>query len=205
MPLRAGSGFWRGIQIRADSFSGERPVCVRGCASRLHRHGCYHRYAQPTGGERFAVQRYWCPECELTLSVLAADRLPYRPLEGPRLAAFFDAQAGIRSGPDPPPGPLEAGGLRRAWTRFQTRVSTLQEAFGLLVPRFWGSWLKAATFRFWETTVACGCRLNRLAYWRGGRAGSGSGPATPHKGWFSQPPIAVQSGAHEHKFIPIGS
>ena len=145
MPLRAGSGFWLGIQIRADSFSGERPVCVRGCASRLHRHGCYHRYARPTGGERFAVQRYWCPECELTFSVLAADRLPYRPLEGARLEAFFNAQAGIGSGPDPPPGQLEAGCLRRAWTRFQTRVSTLKEAFGLLIPS-----VRAGAAHLWE-------------------------------------------------------
>jgi len=80
------------------------------------------------------VQRYWCPGCGLSLSVLPADRLPYRPLEGPRMEAFFNAQAGIGSGPDPPPGPLEAGCLRRAWTRFQTRVSTLKEAFGLLIP-----------------------------------------------------------------------
>jgi hypothetical protein len=70
----------------------------------------------------------------LTVSVLPADRLPYRPLEGPRVEAFFDAQAGIRSGPDPPPGVLEAGCLRRAWARLQARVSTLKEAFGLLIP-----------------------------------------------------------------------
>ena len=80
------------------------------------------------------MQRYWCPGCGLSLSVLPADRLPYRPLEGPRMEAFFNAQAGIGSGPDPPPGQLEAGCLRRAWTRFQTRVSTLKEAFGLLIP-----------------------------------------------------------------------
>ena len=55
-------------------------------------------------------------------------------MEGPRVEAFFNAQAGIGSGPDPPPGVLEAGCLRRAWTRFQTRVSTLKEAFGLLIP-----------------------------------------------------------------------
>jgi hypothetical protein len=70
----------------------------------------------------------------LTISVLPVDRLPYRPVEGPRLEAFFNAQAGIGSGPGPPPGELEAGCLRRAWTRFQTRVSTLKEAFGLLIP-----------------------------------------------------------------------
>jgi hypothetical protein len=48
--------------------------------------------------------------------------------------AYFNAQAGIGSGPDPPPGVLEAGCLRRAWTRFQTRVSRLREAFGQLIP-----------------------------------------------------------------------
>ena len=132
--LRAGSGFHLGIQVRADSFSGERPCCPRGCAGRLHRHGFYHRYARPSGGERWAVPRYRCPTCGLSVSVLPAGCLPYRPLEGQRLEAFFDAQAGIRSGPDPPPGVLEAGCLRRAWARFQTRVSTLKEAFGLLIP-----------------------------------------------------------------------
>jgi hypothetical protein len=85
------------------------------------------------GQERFAVQRYWCPQCELTISVLPADRLPYRPLEGRRLQSYFDARAGIGSGPGPPPAELEAGCLRRAWARFQTRVSTLKEAFGLLI------------------------------------------------------------------------
>ena len=131
--LRTGLGFQQGIQIRADSYSGDRPSCRR-CASHLHRHGCYYRYAGPTGGQRWAVQRYWCPGCGLTISVLPVDRLPYRPLEGPRVEAFFNAQAGIGSGPDPPPGVLEAGCLRRAWTRFQTRVSRLKEAFGQLIP-----------------------------------------------------------------------
>ena len=126
-------GFTPGIQVRADSFSGDRPSCRRCRQGRLHRHGCYHRYARPEGGERFAVQRYWCSDCGLTISVLPVERLPCRPLEGPRLQSFFDAQAGIGSGPDPPPGQLEAGCLRRAWTRFQTRVSTLKEAFGLLI------------------------------------------------------------------------
>jgi hypothetical protein len=132
--LRADSGFEQGIQIRADSFSGDRPSCPRGCSGRVHRHGCYRRYARPTGGERFALQRYWCPHCGLTISVLPVDRLPYRPLEGRRLEGFLDAQAGIGSGPDPPPGELEAGCLRRAWTRVQTRVCILKQAFGLLIP-----------------------------------------------------------------------
>lgn len=80
------------------------------------------------------MRRYRCPDCGLTISVLPVDRLPYRPLEGLRVQSFFDAQAGIGSGPGPPPGVLEAGCLRRAWTRFQTRVATLKDAFGLLIP-----------------------------------------------------------------------
>jgi hypothetical protein len=127
------SGFPEAIQIRADTFSGDRPACPRSCPGDVHRHGCYHRYCRPSGAETFAVQRYWCPVCGLTISVLPADRLPYRPLEGGRLEDFLNEQAEAGSGPDPPPALLEAGCLRRAWTRFQTRVATLQEAFGLLI------------------------------------------------------------------------
>jgi len=126
-------GFLEGVQIRADMFSGDRPACPRGCSGDVHRHGCYSRYARPSGKETFPMQRYWCPNCGLTISVLPADRLPYRPLEGTRLEAHFNKQAEIGSGLDPPPALLEAGCLRRAWTRFQTRVSILEKAFGLLI------------------------------------------------------------------------
>jgi hypothetical protein len=69
----------------------------------------------------------------LTISVLPGDRLPYRAVAGPRLEAHFNEQAEAGTGPDPPPDELEAGCLRRAWTRLQTRVVQLQEAFGLLL------------------------------------------------------------------------
>lgn len=114
-------------------FSGDRPACLRGCPGRVHRHGRYVRYAHPAGAETFDVQRFWCPACGLTISVLPAERLPYRPLAGARLASFFNEQAEAGSGPDPPPEVLEAGCLRRAWLRFQTRVCKLREAFGLLL------------------------------------------------------------------------
>jgi len=102
-------------------------------SGRVHRHGRYFRYARPSGEQRFGVQRFLCLECGLTISVLPVDRLPYRPVEGARLEAFFNEQAEAGSGPDPPPAQLEAGCLRRAWKRFQTRVCTLKEAFGLLI------------------------------------------------------------------------
>ena len=133
MPSRTGSGFQGAIQVRADSFTGERPPCPRNCPGQVHRHGSYFRYAAPAGDERERIQRWRCPKCGLTISILPVTRLPYRPVTVPRLEAFLDSQAGIASGLDPPPGPLEAGCLRRAWARFQTRGRILQDAFGLLV------------------------------------------------------------------------
>lgn len=114
-------------------FGGDRPACPRACPGRVHRHGWYWRYAHPSGTEKFAVQRFRCPHCELTLSVLPVNRLPYRSVQVDRVEAFFNQQAEVGSGPDPPPEPLEAGCLRRAWTRLQTRVVVLKDAFGLLI------------------------------------------------------------------------
>jgi len=94
----------------------------------------YHRFATPCGQERTRIQRFYCVRCGLTVSVLPPEHLPYRPVRVSRLEAFLDGQAGIGSGLDPPPGLLEAGCLRRAWARFQTRVTVLRESLGLLLP-----------------------------------------------------------------------
>jgi hypothetical protein len=80
------------------------------------------------------VQRFLCVRCAHTVSVLPATRLTYRPLEVGRLQGFFDAQAGVSCGLDPPPGLVEAGCLRRAWNRFLTRVTLLKEALGQMLP-----------------------------------------------------------------------
>ena len=129
----AGFRLFLPIQIRDDSFEGDRPSCPRGCRGKPHRHGFYLRYATPTGSERVAVFRFLCRLCGLTISVLSAGRLPYRSLDAQRLQAHADRQAGVGQGPDPPPGVLEAGCLRRAWARLRTRVEVLKNAFGPLV------------------------------------------------------------------------
>jgi hypothetical protein len=100
----------------------------------MHRHGSYGRYQQPKGGEKFPMQRYLCLPCGHTVSVLPANRLPYRPLEVERLQGGFDAQAEVGTGLDPPPEPIEAGCLQRAWNRFLTRVQVLQDTFGQILP-----------------------------------------------------------------------
>ena len=86
------------------------------------------------GRELFQIFRFLCPRCGHTVSVLPPLRLTYRPLELERLQGFFDAQAKESSGLDPPPGPVEAGCLQRAWNRFLTRVDVLKNAFGQLLP-----------------------------------------------------------------------
>jgi len=100
----------------------------------VHRHGFYLRFCKPTGKERFRVQRFLCPRCGHTVSVLPGSRLTYRPLAVERLQGFFDTQAKVRCGLDPPPGPIEAGCLDRAWNRFLTRVNVLQDTFGQMLP-----------------------------------------------------------------------
>jgi hypothetical protein len=100
----------------------------------MHCHGSYQRFAKPKGGEKFWMQRFFCLPCGHTVSVLPANRLPYRPLEVDRLEGGFDAQAEVSTGLDPPPGPIEAGCLQRAWNRILTRVHLLKESFGQILP-----------------------------------------------------------------------
>jgi hypothetical protein len=66
--------------------------------------------------------------------VLPTNRLTYRPLEVKRREGHLDAQAKVSSGLDPPPEPVQAGCLQRAWTRFLTRGQRLVNAFGQILP-----------------------------------------------------------------------
>jgi hypothetical protein len=100
----------------------------------VHCHGHYERYADPEGTTKERIERYRCPPCRLTISVLPPHRLPYRPVRAERLQAAFDCRAGIQTqGLDPPPRVAEAGCLQRAWSALSARVNTLKEAFGQLI------------------------------------------------------------------------
>ena len=109
-------------------------MCPRGCPGTVHCHGGYERYADPEGFEKERIQRYLCPPCGLSFSVLPSHRLPYRPVRAERLQGDFDQRAGIQAqGLDPPPRPVEAGCLHRAWSVLTQRVAALQDTFGQLV------------------------------------------------------------------------
>ena len=109
-------------------------MCPCGGSGRVHRHGHYLRYADPEGSALERIERYFCPPCGLTFSVLPSHRLPYRPIRAERLQGDFDCRAGIQSqGLDPPPRVVEAGCLQRAWSSLSARVNILKEAFGQLL------------------------------------------------------------------------
>jgi len=80
------------------------------------------------------VQRFLCVGRGHTVSVLPTRRLTYRPLEVEHLQGFFDTQAGISTGLDPPPELVEAGCLQRAWRRFLARAKVLTDSFGQMLP-----------------------------------------------------------------------
>ena len=120
------------MQIREDSFKSERPECPRKCNQKVYRHGWYWRFASFAGNRR-QIQRFRCSVCNLTLSILPTNFLPYRILKVASLQKANDERAGIGTGLDPRPTLLETGAIERAWTRFSSRKELLQEAFGQFV------------------------------------------------------------------------
>jgi len=102
------------MQIHQEALGGnDRPCAPAGCgqckgAQKLHRHGSVERNADCIGKERIRVQRFLCPRCGSTISVIPAGRFPYRSLRAERLELWMDAQSGVRpaaagEGARPPP------------------------------------------------------------------------------------------------------
>lgn len=59
--------------------------------------------------------------------------IPYRPLATEDIQLYFDAQAGVGKGLDPPPEAVKLGCLQRAWSRFEERYHILKEACGQIL------------------------------------------------------------------------
>jgi hypothetical protein len=108
------------MQLREGSFHGPRPACPEHPKQRVHRHGFYLRFENCDGQQRLRIERFVCPRCGRTLSVLPKNRLPYVALNTTMVESEFDARA---SGTDPPSkSEKERGCLRRAFERFAARV-----------------------------------------------------------------------------------
>jgi hypothetical protein len=87
------------MQLREGSFHGPRPGCPEHPKQRVHRHGFYIRFENCDSQRRLRIERFLCPRCGRTLSVLPKNRLPYIALNTTILEREFDARA---SGTDPP-------------------------------------------------------------------------------------------------------
>jgi len=158
--FRTRIGFFLAIQIRENSFNGDRPPCPSLCPQRLHRHGFYERFKNPSGEELRSIPRFYCPGCGHTVSVTPEQVLPYRAVEADRVQAHFDQKAEAGTGPDPPPSITEAGCLERAWSRFAARSATLRHVFGQLLP----ATIKSASHLWREVRRAQGSLVKILHF-----------------------------------------
>jgi hypothetical protein len=127
------------MQIRQSSFTKAHGCQQPECNGTLHFHGRYFRYVGPDNDERFAVPRYYCVRCGLTISVLADDRLPYRSLAATELEAAFDSRAEVAAIAQPsapsPPSEKKSGCFDRAWTAWVRNSRKIAELIGHKLPR----------------------------------------------------------------------
>jgi hypothetical protein len=120
------------MQIRASSLKGDTPTCPVNPNHPIHHHGCYSRYANCKDEQKEAIDRFLCPPCGRTISVLPDHLLPYRAVGVPLVAKHFDAQADPVQ-PPPPATEKEKGCLKRAWDRFAQRRIALATRLGQMM------------------------------------------------------------------------
>src|SRR3982074_2766832 len=161
------------MQLREGSFHGPRPTCPEHPKQRVHRHGFYVRFENCDSQQRLRIERFVCPRCGRTLSVLPKNRLPYIALNTTIVESEFDARA---SGTDPPPSSEKEGGcLRRAFERFAARVTALPPKKWTRNSRFLGVLTEESGDSVprtpWDFSLwACS---GRDRPWAGGLAGGG--------------------------------
>jgi hypothetical protein len=114
------------------------PRCGGHC--KLHRHGAYTRYAGVRGDREVTVQRFLCPRCAHTWSVIPPDMFPYRSLPVSRFEELLDDQSGFApgladGGARPPPATrIEKDCIRRALKKLSERIPFLCGLFGQRMP-----------------------------------------------------------------------
>jgi hypothetical protein len=119
------------MQVFEGSFAGDFPPCGC-CRGKTHRHGRFTRFASCDGPERRACQRFLCPPCGRTLSVIPKGMLPYRSLPVRCLQAGFDHRSG-RTPRRPKCTEATAGAVSRAWKRLASRLPVLCACLGQML------------------------------------------------------------------------
>lgn len=134
------------MQIFQSSLKGAtRPCAPEDCArcggrQKLHRHGAFPRYGAVKGAGNISVQRFLCPRCGHTWSVIAEGMFPYRSLAVARFQALMDERFGLAGGSarPPPATEIEEGCIRRACKVLLERIPLLRGLFGQQMPLLTG-------------------------------------------------------------------
>lgn len=122
---------------------GERPCPGRECpqcggCARLQKHGFYFRWRGVDGAQPVKVERYLCPRCRHTWSVIPEGMIPYRSMEVGRLEELVDTHLGWTGGDARPPPATEKenGCIRRSIKNLSKRIPYLCGLFGQQLPVF---------------------------------------------------------------------
>lgn len=111
---------------------GDRPDCPTDPKHRVHKHGNYARHCDcedEGDDDKERIRRFLCIFCNLTISVLPDNQLPYRCIDATRLVFWMNWK--FHDGPEPPPaGETEKGCMRRALECFIRYSPSLTEALG---------------------------------------------------------------------------
>lgn len=130
------------MQVHESSLKGaDRPCAPQDCAKcsgcqKLHRNGTYSRFRKVEGQWQCPVQRFRCPGCDRTWSVIPADMFPRRSMEVSRFQQLLDDLFGLAGGGarPPPATEKEEGCIRRAIKRVSERTPFLCGLLGQQMP-----------------------------------------------------------------------
>jgi hypothetical protein len=102
------------------------PKCQGGKKVRMHRHGSY--ISKRRGGK--PIERFCCPRCGLTCTVLPVGVVPYRSSSVKELEDYFDQRLAV----EPVPGVVrKPRTLERALRDLGSRRQHLCDVFGQLI------------------------------------------------------------------------
>ena len=130
------------MQVYQNSLGADERPCpgsdcaqCKGCAI-LHKHGSFTRWRGVDGTRSESVQRYICPRCRSTWSVIPPGMMPYRSIEVERFQELADSQLGSTGGDARPPSATEKeeGCIRRAMKKLSERIPLLCGLLGQQMP-----------------------------------------------------------------------
>ena len=130
------------MQVYQNSLGADERPCpgsdcaqCKGCAI-LHKHGSFTRWRGVDGTRSESVQRYICPRCRRTWSVIPPGMMPYRSIEVERFEELADSQLDSASGDARPPPATEKEEecIRRAMKKLSERIPLLCGLLGQQMP-----------------------------------------------------------------------